>query len=109
MFRLSGLFFIFIAILCAVLLFQTSQSVQSLESDLAVISEENQKERDEIRVLATEWDYLNSPQRLESLVRGEELQSTINFATGSDKIPEPPQVIIPEHKPILIEYNGVTE
>jgi hypothetical protein len=105
MFRLSGLFFIFISILCAVLLFETSQSVQSLEDDLKVITEKNQKEKDEIRVLATEWDYLNSPQRLESLISGQALQPITNFATGSEKIPEPEKFILPKHKPRLIKYK----
>jgi len=108
MLRLSGVFFILIAFLCAVLLFQTSQSVQSLEGDLADVLEQNQKETDAIRVLATEWDYLNNPQRLERLVNGKEFQPNFNFTTEVDKIPEPTQFVVPEHKPRLIKY-GVVE
>lgn len=109
MFRLSGFFFIFIAVLCGVLLFQTSQSVQTLESELAVIVEKNQTEKDEIRVLSTEWDYLNSPQRLESLVWDQALQPMINYTSEAHKIPEPSIVMIPKRKPALIHYEGGQE
>lgn len=104
MFRLSGLFFILIAVFCAVLLFQTSQSVQRLEDELAAIEEKNAKEKDEIRVLATEWDYLNSPQRLENIISGAELQSSVDYITEAEKIPQPAAPVIPKHKPSFINY-----
>ncbi len=102
MFRLSGLFFIVIAIFCGVLLFQTSQSVQSREDELANIEEKNIKEEEEIRVLTTEWDYLNSPQRLENIISGVELQSGLNYIGTPEKIPEPNVLITPQRKPVLI-------
>lgn len=105
MFKPSGLFFIFIAVLCGVLLFKTSQSVQSLERNLEDIEETNQKEIDEIRVLATEWDYLNSPQRLEGLVSdsGQSLQSSEEGLKENSASYMP---IIPQHKPSFIKIRG---
>ncbi len=105
MFKISGLFFVLIALLCGVLLFKTSQSVQGLESRLASIEEINQKEKDEIRVLATEWDYLNSPQRLESLV-SEGVQSLQSSEEAFKKNTNAFTPAVPTRKPDLIKVRG---
>jgi len=105
MFRLSGFLFIFIAVFCAVLLFQTSQSVQSLEGDLAEIVEINQREKDNIRVLSTEWDYLNSPQNLEKLIGGHDVVPLKHGASNSNQDSQGAVVITPKHKPAFIRYS----
>lgn len=105
MFKISGLFFVLVAILCGVLLFKTSQSVQGLESRLASIEAVNQKEKDEIRVLTTEWDYLNNPQRLEGLV-SEGVQSLESSEEAFKKNTNTLVPAIPKRKPRLIKIGG---
>jgi len=106
MFRLSGFFFIFIAVFCAILLFQTSQSVQSLEGDLADIVEVNQREKDNIRVLSTEWDYLNSPQNLEKLIKIQNENNLKQGVSSPDYKSQSKDVAVPKHKPSFIRYSG---
>lgn len=106
MFRLSGFFFIFIAVFCAVLLFQTSQSVQSLEGDLADILKVNQKEKDNIRVLSTEWDYLNSPQNLEKFIKNQNENNLKHGVSKPDYKSQSKDVVVPKHKPSFVRYGG---
>ncbi len=56
-----------LASLAGAALLHTSQSVQRAEEEMAVINAEIEKERDAIRVLNAEWEYLNRPERLEKL------------------------------------------
>lgn len=55
------------AVLSGALLIWTAQSVQTNEQDLQSLKAAIQSEKETIRVLETEWDYLNQPQRLETL------------------------------------------
>lgn len=48
-------------------LFYTSQSVQEAEEKLAVLKSDYAQEMESIRLLNTEWAFLNNPQRLETL------------------------------------------
>lgn len=107
MFKLSGFIFLFTAIFCGVLLFETSQSVQSLESELAAIQSQNQKEKDEIRVLATEWDFLNRPQRLEGFVNGTIEKSSFQIITSPADIAEPAVPVLPTAKPVQKEEVNI--
>lgn len=100
MIRLSGIFFVFIAVLCAVLLFQTSQSVQSLEDELQDIEAVNKREKEEIRVLSAEWDYLNNPARLEKIIQEK---------TGLQNEIHPLIKVKPTQKPKYIEAGGWRE
>lgn len=106
MFKISGFFFIFIAVLCAILLFQTSQSVQTLEGELADILEVNQKEKDNIRVLTTEWDYLNSPENLEKFIEGGALEKIHSSSSGRQvfKTIDAGFKVIPPQKPSYVGY-----
>ncbi|MEM6812455.1 MAG: hypothetical protein AAF549_08310 [Pseudomonadota bacterium] len=54
---------------CAVLLFWTSQSVQTSEKKLRELQNAVFNEKEYIRVLTSEWDYLNRPERLEYLAQ----------------------------------------
>jgi cell division protein FtsL len=62
-----------------------------LRKNLKTIQQENARMRDDIRVLAAEWSYLNSPKRLEKLA----------------------QKHLPDMKPIvnkqLVKYNRIVE
>lgn len=53
--------------LSGALLLHVSQNVQKSEEKLAEIEASIERERETIRVLRAEWDYLNRPERLEKL------------------------------------------
>lgn len=57
------------AILSGAMLLQTSQDVQRSEAEQASIQAGIDSEKETIRVLRTEWDYLNNPERLEALAK----------------------------------------
>lgn len=67
--RLSTITALSVAGLAGLLLFQTSQNVQQAEDKLRITRESLAKEQDSMRVLQTEWDYLNRPDRIEDLAR----------------------------------------
>lgn len=68
-FRISNFLSLALAVFFGVLLFWTSQSVQEAERKLSRVSHAAMQEEEFIRVLETEWDYLNRPERLEVLAR----------------------------------------
>jgi len=57
----------FLAALLGAVLFATSQNVQNAEDRLKAVRAEILAEQEAIGVLEVEWEYLNRPQRLESL------------------------------------------
>ena len=65
--RLSSLMILAAAASAGALLFWTSQNVQEQESQMQALQMAIAKEKQSIRVLNAEWDYLNRPERLESL------------------------------------------
>ena len=67
--RLSTITALTCAGIAGFLLFQTSQNVQQAEDKLRVAHESLAKEEASLRVLETEWDYLNRPDRIEDLAR----------------------------------------
>ncbi len=91
-FRISNILSLLLATFFGVLLFWTSQSVQTKEDALAEARKSLSHEQETLRVLSVEWDYLNRPQRLEKLAAeqlgmqpagGKEMVKTVN------DIPEP--------------------
>lgn len=67
--RLRTVFIYALAVLAGSMLLQTSQNVQQSEAELAAITADVNRENDSIRILKTEWAFLNSPGRLETLAR----------------------------------------
>lgn len=65
--RLSACLAIVAATASGAMLFTTSQKTQEAESRHYRLQAERLKERETIRVLRAEWDYLNRPDRLETL------------------------------------------
>lgn len=91
-FRISNILSLLLATFFGVLLFWTSQNVQTKEDELADVKKELAHEEETVRVLSVEWDYLNRPQRLEKLAAeqlgmeqagGKEMVKTVS------DIPEP--------------------
>lgn len=66
-FRISNILSLLVATFFGVLLFWTSQSVQTKEGLLKEARKNLTREQETLRVLSVEWDYLNRPQRLEKL------------------------------------------
>lgn len=104
LFRISNILLLCVAAGFGTLLFWTSQSVQQAEDQLAGINGNVRAERESIRVLGAEWDYLNRPQRLEELAN-EYLKvappESGNFIKSATDIPVPPTGIIPPVKPAV--------
>lgn len=114
MLRLSGLLSIILAIFCASLLFWTSQSVQKAERELAKAEQQNEAEEEMLRVLSAEWNYLNRPERLEQLTKGnldldEPLADSKNFISSADSIPQPVVPVLPKIKPVFVGGLIVSE
>lgn len=69
MIRIAHIILGVMAIWTAVLLFWTSQSVQKAEYELQLLKQVSYSEHEMVRVLSSEWDYLNRPERLEKLAQ----------------------------------------
>lgn len=104
MFKISGLLTLAITFGFGAVLFWTSQSVQDVERRLAQKKSVIAQEKESIRVLSTEWDYLNRPQRLEMLaidgvgmddVEGDD----IGIVHDVSLIPVPVVPVLPSVKP----------
>ncbi len=92
LFRISNLLLLASAVGFAVLLFWTSQAVQKKENELAALQKNLTHEKEAVRVLSVEWDYLNRPQRLEKLAAeqlGMQAPTTKEVVRGVDEIPVP--------------------
>ena len=102
LFRISNILLLCVAAGLGALLFRTSQSVQGAEDRLADQTLSVRQERESIRVLDAEWDYLNRPQRLEELA-DKYLKvapaGAVNFVDSAGSIPEPATPVIPSSKP----------
>lgn len=69
MIRKLTAFWLSAACLAGTALFHTSQDVQDARIELRQVETEIAKEKDSIRVLQAEWNYLNRPERLEKLAK----------------------------------------
>ncbi len=107
MIKISHCIVCVMAIWTAVLLFWTSQSVQKTERELKKLKQSNYSEFEMVRVLSSEWDYLNRPNRLEKLADeflsvDRVKSSDKNFLTSTELIENtivPAVPIVPQSKP----------
>ncbi len=104
MIKISHCIVCIMAIWTAVLLFWTSQSVQKTERELKKLKQSNYSEFEMVRVLSSEWDYLNRPNRLEKLAQEflavDRVQSSDkNFLTSAELIENSIAPIVPLSKP----------
>lgn len=107
MFKISGLLTLFVTFAFGAILFWTSQSVQDVERQLAKKKSVVGQEKETIRVLSTEWDYLNRPQRLEKLAiegvgMGDVEGDSIDIFHDVSLIPEPVVPVLPSAKPVSL-------
>lgn len=103
--RFSTILFLALATGAGLVLFQTSQNVQRSEQSLRRLQESLAKEEETLRVLETEWHYLNRPDRLEELARAHlkmkrpDLESLVS---NSGAVRLPGKMIVPGRKPVFI-------
>ncbi len=91
--RLSTFATIVLSVLAGGALFWVSQQVQLLEHEQRQLKQEITGQKEGIRVLDAEWDYLNRPERLEELV-AQHLRSMTplmpeNLLLDAKAVPEP--------------------
>ena len=100
--KLSALIAVSGAVLAGAALFWTSQNVQQAESRLNALQTEIAKEQQSIRVLRAEWDYLNTPERLEKMATHYlEMvpQEASSVALDAAYLPDPFIPVLPARKP----------
>ena len=91
--RVSVLLAVAAAAAAGTALFGIAQKVQTAEKEFRTLRAAAAGERETIRVLNAEWDYLNRPDRLESLARDHLsmiLPQAGQMAGAADALPEPP-------------------
>ena len=65
--RISGLLFFLTAAGAALFLFNIKQEVREMEEELGIVHRDILRHQEAIRVLKTEWSYLNQPARIADL------------------------------------------
>ena len=104
-FRISNVFAWSLAVLFGSMLFYVSQSVQRAENQLRKLNHQVNLELEAIRVLEAEWDYLNSPTRLEQLAQDHlqvddiDMQAVLTDVTA---IPKHEVPVVPSSKPVFV-------
>lgn len=109
--RISTMIVLAVAAGCGFTLFQTSQNVQQAESRYRGIESGLNKEKEAIRVLEAEWDYLNRPDRIEALVKGHldmAVPQPRALVRDSGDVPDN-ATPIPARKPSQIMKNAVVK
>lgn len=104
--RLSTLATIIFAVLSCGSLFWVSQQVQQLEREQRQLNQEIASQKEGIRVLDAEWDYLNRPDRLEVLV-SQHLKTMVpvepeNLLRDAKAVPEPKLIDDETERTILV-------
>lgn len=108
--RLSTILPMFFAVVAGVLLFLISQGVQRAEGDVQRLQNVVSHEEKTIHVLRAEWDYLNSPMRLEKMaseylgMTSPGIQNVIDNGRG---LPDYIAPVIPVKKPNLLLRDAV--
>jgi len=108
--RISSLLILCVAGVAGLILFQTSQNVQRTERSLHNVRQSLAKELETVRVLETEWDYLNRPDRIEELAQQHldmqrpDLESLVS---NSRRVPVPGAMAIPARKPVLVAHPAM--
>ncbi|MBL8640813.1 MAG: hypothetical protein JNL76_01710 [Alphaproteobacteria bacterium] len=104
--KLSTLGVFFLATILGGLLFWVSQQVQMLEREQRGIAEQISSEEEGMRVLNAEWDYLNRPDRIESLAAKylNQMQPVApdNLLRDANAIPEPQMMQSEDDVPVMV-------
>lgn len=111
--KLSSFTALVLAILSGAALFWVSQQVQQGEREQRKLQHAVTEEREAIRVLDAEWDYLNRPDRLEELaeeylkmepIKADSLVQNVNMIPEPAAVPE-----APKDKPVLVSTGSAAK
>ncbi len=107
--KISTLLTFCFAILLGASLFWVSQQVQTLEHDQRALQSQIASEQEGMRVLYAEWDYLNRPDRIESLAAKylDKMQPVIpdNLLVNARAVPEPQILQSEDETPVLVSVG----
>lgn len=108
--RLSTLSAMLFAVLSGGALFWVSQQVQQLEHEQRLLKQDIANEKEGIRVLNAEWDYLNRPDRLEALV-SQHLRTMSpvvpeDLLRDASAVPEPKILASEDERTVLVSTNS---
>lgn len=111
--KLSTLIAFVLAIMSGAALFWVSQRVQQLESEQRKLGEEISSEKEGMRVLAAEWDYLNRPERIEALaakyLNTMTPVSPDNLLKDAKAVPEPQMMQEEDSTPVLVSTGAAED
>ncbi len=100
--RISSVLSLVLAVLAGGLLYSVSQKVHQAERELRIVEQKLSRERESIRILQAEWDYLNHPARLEALAAqyfDAANPPSENVAADASVLPDVFLPVLPEIKP----------
>lgn len=103
--RISTIVMLALVIASGSALFWVSQKVQQLERQQRYVRQQVESEKEGIRVLSAEWDYLNRPDRLELLanryLKTMEPVEPEDLLKNANLVPEKPEeIIVPVAYPV---------
>lgn len=111
--KLSSLLTFMLATVLGVGLFWVSQQVQQLERAQRELGGEIASEREGLRVLDAEWDYLNRPDRIEALasryLRNMSTVTPDNLLVDARAVPEPQIMQEEDNSPVLVSTVDTKE
>lgn len=91
-------------------LFHVSQAVQELEKENREMTRIINSEKEGIRVLSAEWDYLNQPERLERLanryLKAMESITPEEMLVNVKAVPEPVLMVPEDETPIMVSTKN---
>lgn len=110
--KLSTLAAFLLATISGASLFWVSQQVQQLESEQRQLKEQIASEKEGLRVLDAEWDYLNRPERIEALaaryLNTMTPVSPENLLVDAKAVPEPQIMQEEDAAPVLVSTTDAS-
>src|SRR3546814_11367786 len=101
MMRFGAIFTLSVAVAAGIGLYHAKYRVLALESELAEVQQDIQRDRQAIHVLKAEWSFLNAPDRLAEFARRhlELVPITGSQLATLSAVPETLTLIVPEPPP----------
>ena len=108
--KLSTIATFVLATILGATLFWVSQQVQLLERDQRNYASQIASEQEGMRVLNAEWDYLNRPDRIETLAAKylDQMQPVVpdNLLRNANSVPEPQILQSEDEAPVMVSTGN---